>query len=261
MKQFIFSSTAAVIRHAAGRCPDQRGGRAGTGHALRQVQADERVDAGGHGRPRMACPMPSCAISTSPDAIRSGGGPGSRTPGATHLLKVACEAALGKRSHIEVFGTDYPTPDGSGIRDFIHVSDLVAAHRLALGALRADGASMTVNCGAMGTANSVLEVSRQRPAGSGRTIDVRMAPAPQGRPRLRHRGHHAHSRKAGICASARRSGHDRRHRTRVGRGLDAHGRTSRADAGCRLTGPQPRGFVGPGNGLSRASAAPPRRPA
>lgn len=104
---------------------------------------------------------------------------GQSTPGATHLLKVACEAALGKRSHIEVFGTDYPTPDGSGIRDFIHVSDLVAAHRLALGALRADGASMTVNCG-YGHGYSVLEVLDSVQRVSDRKIDVRMAPRRKG---------------------------------------------------------------------------------
>lgn len=104
---------------------------------------------------------------------------GQSTPGATHLLKVACEAALGKRSHIEVFGTDYPTPDGSGIRDFIHVSDLVVAHRMVLEALRADGASMTVNCG-YGHGYSVLEVLDSVQRVSGRQIDVRMAPRRKG---------------------------------------------------------------------------------
>ena len=59
---------------------------------------------------------------------------GQSTPGATHLIKVACETALGKRPFMQVFGTDYPTPDGTCIRDYIHVSDLVAAHRLALAA-------------------------------------------------------------------------------------------------------------------------------
>ena len=104
---------------------------------------------------------------------------GQSTAGATHLLKVACEAALGKRSYVEVFGTDYPTPDGSGIRDFIHVSDLVAAHRMALGALRADGASMTVNCG-YGHGYSVLEVLDSVQRVSGRKVDVRMGPRRKG---------------------------------------------------------------------------------
>jgi len=83
---------------------------------------------------------------------------GQSTAGATHLIKVACEAALGKRSHVAVFGTDYDTPDGTGVRDYIHVSDLAAAHVLALEALIEDaGRSMTMNCG-YGRGFSVLEV-------------------------------------------------------------------------------------------------------
>ncbi|GAC1644451.1 MAG: hypothetical protein NVS4B4_20210 [Bradyrhizobium sp.] len=72
---------------------------------------------------------------------------GLSTVGATHLLKIAVEAATGQRAGIEVFGTDYPTPDGSCIRDFIHVSDLAQAHRAALSYLRDGGASTTLNCG------------------------------------------------------------------------------------------------------------------
>ncbi len=82
---------------------------------------------------------------------------GQSTPAATHLIKVACEAALGKRPKIEVFGTDYPTPDGTCIRDYIHVSDLVRAHSAALGYLRRGGESATFNCG-YGRGASVLEV-------------------------------------------------------------------------------------------------------
>jgi UDP-glucose 4-epimerase len=82
---------------------------------------------------------------------------GQSTPAATHLIKVACEAALGKRDKIAIFGTDYPTPDGTCIRDYIHVSDLVRAHSAALGYLRRGGASATFNCG-YGRGASVLEV-------------------------------------------------------------------------------------------------------
>ena len=83
---------------------------------------------------------------------------GQSTAGATHLIKVAVEAALGKRSHVSVFGTDYDTPDGTGVRDYIHVSDLATAHVLALEALiAAPGQSLTMNCG-YGHGFSVLEV-------------------------------------------------------------------------------------------------------
>ena len=83
---------------------------------------------------------------------------GQSTAGATHLIKVAVEAAIGKRSHVGVFGTDFPTPDGTGVRDYIHVSDLADAHVKALEALiAAPTASHIVNCG-YGHGYSVLEV-------------------------------------------------------------------------------------------------------
>ena len=72
---------------------------------------------------------------------------GQSTKGATHLIKVAVEAALGRRPKVEVFGTDYPTPDGTCIRDYIHVCDLVRAHSDALAYLRAGGDPVTLNCG------------------------------------------------------------------------------------------------------------------
>ena len=82
---------------------------------------------------------------------------GQSTPKATLLVKVACEAAVGKRPHISVFGTDYPTPDGTGLRDYIHVDDLASAHLDALTYLRAGGESTTLNCG-YGHGYSVREV-------------------------------------------------------------------------------------------------------
>ncbi|MGH6784238.1 MAG: UDP-glucose 4-epimerase GalE [Sphingomicrobium sp.] len=82
---------------------------------------------------------------------------GQSTQGATHLVKVAAETAVGRRPRIEVFGTDYATPDGTCIRDYIHVSDLVRAHSDALRYLRRGGESVTLNCG-YGRGFSVLEV-------------------------------------------------------------------------------------------------------
>lgn len=82
---------------------------------------------------------------------------GQSTPKATLLVKVACEAAVGTRPHISVFGTDYPTPDGTGLRDYIHVDDLASAHLDALTYLRGGGESTTLNCG-YGHGYSVREV-------------------------------------------------------------------------------------------------------
>jgi len=82
---------------------------------------------------------------------------GQSTKGATHLIKVAVETALGRRAKMDVYGTDYPTPDGTCVRDYIHVSDLAQAHLDALRYLRAGGASLTANCG-YGRGYSVREV-------------------------------------------------------------------------------------------------------
>ena len=100
---------------------------------------------------------------------------GSATVGATHLLKIAVEAATGKRAKIDVFGTDYPTPDGSCVRDFIHVSDLSQAHRAALAYLRGGGAATTLNCG-YGHGYSVLETIDAVRRVSGRNFAVQYAP-------------------------------------------------------------------------------------
>jgi UDP-glucose 4-epimerase len=82
---------------------------------------------------------------------------GQSTPRATHLIKVACQTALGQRQSMDIFGTDYDTPDGTCLRDYIHVSDLIAAHMKALTHLRRGGESGIFNCG-YGKGYSVLEV-------------------------------------------------------------------------------------------------------
>lgn len=86
-----------------------------------------------------------------------GGRSGQSTSGATHLIKVAAQAALGQRDKVGIFGTDFPTPDGTGVRDYIHVTDLAEAHALLLGYLRDGGVSTTMNCG-YGQGFSVREV-------------------------------------------------------------------------------------------------------
>ena len=82
---------------------------------------------------------------------------GQSTLNATHLIKVAAEAAIGARNSIDIFGTDYPTPDGTCIRDYIHVTDLVTAHSAALRYLRDEKENLTLNCG-YGRGYSVLDV-------------------------------------------------------------------------------------------------------
>ena len=107
---------------------------------------------------------------------------GQSTAGATHLIKVACEAATGKRESVAVFGTDYDTPDGTGVRDYIHVSDLANAHVLALAALiEQPERSLTMNCG-YGKGFSVLEVLDAVDRVTNATIERRMEPRRAGDP-------------------------------------------------------------------------------
>jgi UDP-glucose 4-epimerase len=106
---------------------------------------------------------------------------GQSTPRATHLIKVACETALGQRAHMEVFGTDYPTPDGTCIRDYIHVTDLIRAHVAALDYLRTGGKSDIFNCG-YSKGFSVLEVIEAVKRVSGVDFDVRLVPRRPGDP-------------------------------------------------------------------------------
>ncbi len=105
---------------------------------------------------------------------------GQSTPNATHLIKVATQAALGKRSHLEVFGTDYPTPDGSCLRDYIQVSDL-APPTSSRSTTCAGGASLTLNCG-YGRGYSVLEVIDVVKSVSGVDFPVKLSPRRAGDP-------------------------------------------------------------------------------
>ena len=106
---------------------------------------------------------------------------GQSTPQATHLIKVACETATGKRPFMEVFGTDYETADGTCVRDFIHVKDLARAHVAALAHLRGGGSSDIFNCG-YGRGYSVREVIAAVKRVSGVDFEVRQAPRRPGDP-------------------------------------------------------------------------------
>lgn len=115
----------------------------------------------------------------------AGGDPGMRsgqsTPHASHLIKVACQTALGQRSHMDIFGTDFETPDGTGVRDYIHVTDLIAAHALLLKYLRANGESTTINC-AYGQGYSVRQVVNAVRHVSGVNFNVYEGPRRAGDP-------------------------------------------------------------------------------
>jgi UDP-glucose 4-epimerase len=110
-----------------------------------------------------------------------GGRIGQSTPEATHLLKVACEHVVGKREDVSIFGTDFDTRDGTGVRDYIHVEDLAAAHLNAVDYLRAGGGSTTLNCG-YGRGFSVREVLDAVTRVAGRPLNVIEGPRRAGDP-------------------------------------------------------------------------------
>jgi UDP-glucose 4-epimerase len=154
VKQFIFSSTAAVYGNPA-KVPvsedDAVAPMSPYGSSKLMTEIMLR-DAGiAHGLDYVI--LRYFNVAGADPFLRTG----QSTKGATHLIKVAVETALGKRAKMEVFGTDYLTPDGTCIRDYIHVADLVHAHSDALSYLRAGGRSATLNCG-YGHGFSVLEV-------------------------------------------------------------------------------------------------------
>jgi len=171
VRHFIFSSTAATygiptsipVREDA---PQQPINPYGTSKLMTEMMLRDAA---------AAHPFNFCALryfnvaGADPD-----GRSGQSTTGATHLIKVAVEAATGKRSHVAVFGTDFDTPDGTGVRDYIHVSDLADAHVLALEKLIADpDQSHFMNCG-YSRGFSVLEVCDAVDRVTNMKIDRRM---------------------------------------------------------------------------------------
>jgi UDP-glucose 4-epimerase len=106
---------------------------------------------------------------------------GQATRGATLLVKVACEVAVGRRPYLSVFGTDYPTPDGTGVRDYIHVEDLASAHVNAIGYLRDGGQSLVANCG-YGHGYSVRQVVASVERLAGLKLELREEPRRAGDP-------------------------------------------------------------------------------
>lgn len=178
VKHFIFSSTAAVYGNPAVNPVGEDAAPApmspyGSSKLMTEIMLADTSRA--HGLHYVALRYFNVA-GADPD-----GRSGQSTPRATHLIKVACETALGQRTHMEVFGTDYETPDGTCLRDYIHVRDLVRAHMAALRHLRAGGASDIFNCG-YSKGYSVLEVIDAVKRVSGVDFNVRVAPRRPGDP-------------------------------------------------------------------------------
>ena len=178
VKHFVFSSTAAVY------------GIPSTGHASEESPTAP-INAYGTSKLMSEWMLRDLCSATSMRHVVlryfnvAGSDPqgriGQSTRAATLLVKVACEAAVGKRPFLSVFGTDYPTPDGTGVRDYIHVEDLATAHLNSLDYLRAGGKSLIANAG-YGHGYSVREVLSSVEKIAGIKLDVREEPRRAGDP-------------------------------------------------------------------------------
>jgi UDP-glucose 4-epimerase len=178
VREFIFSSTAAVYGNPADTPVSEDAG-------LKPISP--------YGTSKMMTEIMLGDVSRAHDlrfvALRyfnvAGADPkqrwGQSSQRATHLIKIASQVVTGVRESMDIFGGDYPTKDGTCIRDYIHVSDLVEAHVLALGHLNAGGKSLVLNCG-YGQGYSVLEVIEAVRKVSGRDLPVRIAPRRPGDP-------------------------------------------------------------------------------
>jgi len=171
VQHFIFSSTAAVYG-TTGEAPVRENAPTvplspyGTSKLMTEILLHDAAKA--HGLHFVS--LRYFNVAGADPKLRTG----QATLAATHLIKVACETAIGKRLKMEVFGTDYPTPDGTCIRDYIHVSDLVQAHSSSLAYLRSGGANITLNCG-YGRGASVFEVIKAVRRACGRDFPIEIS--------------------------------------------------------------------------------------
>jgi UDP-glucose 4-epimerase len=177
VRHFIFSSTAAVygtaeamVGEGAAKAPSSPYGRS---KLMTEWMLQDAAEATG----LSYVALRYFNVAGADPLGRSG----QSTPRATHLIKCACQTALGRRPYLGVFGSDYQTPDGTGVRDYIHVSDLVSAHALALDHLRGGGESGVFNCG-YGRGYSVREVIGAVEQASGVKLPLREMPRREGDP-------------------------------------------------------------------------------
>ena len=178
VREFIFSSTAAVygnpaeipVKENAPTLPISPYGSS-------KLMTETMLRDAGHAHELRYAILRYFNVAGADPRCRTG----QSTKGATHLIKVATETALGLRPKLDVFGTDYPTPDGTCVRDYIHVCDLTQAHSDALRYLRAGAPSVTLNCG-YGHGFSVLEVIEAVKRVAGVDFKVEIAPRRPGDP-------------------------------------------------------------------------------
>ena len=178
IRQFIFSSTAAVYGDPAKipakeDSPTQPTSPYGWSKLMTEIMLRDAA----HAHDLSYLVLRYFNVAGSDPRRRTG----QSSKAATHLIKVAVEAAVGLRPKLQIFGTDYPTPDGTCIRDYIHVSDLARAHSDALRHLRSGGPSLTLNCG-YGHGFSVLEVIETVKRVAGADFKVETAPRRPGDP-------------------------------------------------------------------------------
>jgi UDP-glucose 4-epimerase len=178
VKHFVFSSTAAVYGiPAGGEASEETATRPINPYGWSKLMSEQMLRDVGAVTPLRYVALRYFNVAGADPQGRIG----QATPEATHLIKVACEHVVGKRRGLSIFGTDYDTPDGTCIRDYIHVEDLAAAHLRALAYLRDGGTSTTLNCG-YGQGFSVREVLGKVAEVAGQELVVEEAPRRAGDP-------------------------------------------------------------------------------
>lgn len=172
VRQFVFSSTAAIYGESDRALIDEDAPiRPANPYGASKLMSERMLMDATRAYDLRVAVLRYFNVSGADPAGRAG----QSTPNATHLIKVALQAALGRRPHVDVYGDDYSTPDGSCVRDFIHISDLIDAHMLALDHLQRGGESLFCNCG-YGRGYSVLEVIEAVRRVSGKDFEVRRMP-------------------------------------------------------------------------------------
>ncbi|MBL8588628.1 MAG: UDP-glucose 4-epimerase GalE [Methylobacteriaceae bacterium] len=178
IRHFIFSSTAAVYGDVSGEpVTEDAPLRPVSPYGRSKLMTEWMLEDAGRAHDLTYVILRYFNVAGADPAGRAG----QSSLDATHLIKVAAQAALGRRAGLDVYGTDYPTPDGTCLRDYIHVTDLVRAHMDALARLRAGGASLIANCGYQ-RGYSVREVIDVVKRVSGVDFPVRLAPRRPGDP-------------------------------------------------------------------------------